>query len=249
MIKYLIMIAAAVVFALMAVVFISIWVYKDARQRGLSAGMWVLIVVLSGTFIGLFLYLLVGRKQRNGVCDKCGEAINIQGAFCPTCGETIAESKRILTKNKGLLYISITFILLVFAQIGIGIYTYTTVGGFAPLYRYEINSSNISGSVKNVTINSFDDTWEFSYDGASGGYTLSNLYNATTKPAALSVEIRGAGSVQLIVEQGDVSISETLVAGTYCYEMTAFETGALSVKLINIDASNLSGKMVFETEN
>ena len=136
-------IAAAVIFAVMAVVIVSIWVYKDAKQRGLSAGMWTFLVVLSGTFIGLILYLLIGRKQRYGVCDKCGAAINIQGAFCPKCGETIVESKRIVTKNKGLLYVSIAFVTLVFVLIGIGIYTYRTVGGFAPLYKYEIHSGNI----------------------------------------------------------------------------------------------------------
>lgn len=228
----------------MAVVFVSIWVYKDAKQRGLSAGMWTFLVVLSGTFIGLILYLLIGRKQRYCVCDKCGAAINIQGAFCPKCGETIVESKRIVTKNKGLLYVSIAFVTLVFVLIGIGIYTYRTVGGFAPLYKYEIHSGNISGSVKNVTINSFDDTWTFSYDEATEGYTISNIYNATAKPTALSIEITGDGSfyvnmkceegdLTLIISQGKVEKNIELLSGLAgTFDMSDFREGLIKMVLV-----------------
>jgi ABC-type sugar transport system permease subunit len=37
--------------------FISIWVYKDSKKRGLNAFIWVLTVWIIPFFIGLILYL------------------------------------------------------------------------------------------------------------------------------------------------------------------------------------------------
>lgn len=244
-----IMIVAAIAFALLAVVFISIWVYKDAKQRGLSAGIWTLIVVLSGVFMGLILYVLIGRKQESGVCDKCGAAINIQGTFCPVCGEKIAKRKRAASSNKGFIYVCLTCIMLVFILLGTGLYSSFNADGFMPLYRYNSYNHSLSGSANNVRENRSGDTWEFAYDEASGGYTFSTTYNATSEPTVLSVEIKCSGSVQLIVTQNGAAINETLMEGEYCFDMAAFETGKISVKLIVVDASNLSGMMIFETKN
>ena len=39
---------------------IAIWVYKDAKKRGMSGGLWLLIVILFG-LLGLIIYLIVRR--------------------------------------------------------------------------------------------------------------------------------------------------------------------------------------------
>ena len=39
-------------------IFIGIWVYRDARDRGMDATIWLLIVLLVG-IIGLIIYLIV----------------------------------------------------------------------------------------------------------------------------------------------------------------------------------------------
>ncbi len=39
-------------------IFIAVWVYRDARDRGMDAAVWLLIVLLLG-IIGLIIYLIV----------------------------------------------------------------------------------------------------------------------------------------------------------------------------------------------
>ena len=53
----LIIIALFVVWILLAV-----WVYRDAKKRGMEATLWLLLVLLTG-FIGLIVYLIVRRDH------------------------------------------------------------------------------------------------------------------------------------------------------------------------------------------
>jgi hypothetical protein len=39
-------------------ILIAVWVYRDARDRGMDAAIWLLIVLLLG-IIGLIIYLIV----------------------------------------------------------------------------------------------------------------------------------------------------------------------------------------------
>ena len=39
--------------------FISVWVYRDSKKRGLNAFIWVLVVWIIPFFIGLIIYLKV----------------------------------------------------------------------------------------------------------------------------------------------------------------------------------------------
>ena len=45
-------------------ILICIWVYRDAKSRGMSGGLWLIITILLG-IIGLIIYLVV-RKPRVG---------------------------------------------------------------------------------------------------------------------------------------------------------------------------------------
>ena len=53
----LLIIALFVVWILLAV-----WVYRDAKKRGMEATLWLLLVLLTG-FIGLIVYLIVRRDH------------------------------------------------------------------------------------------------------------------------------------------------------------------------------------------
>ncbi|MFB0562889.1 MAG: PLDc N-terminal domain-containing protein [Candidatus Lokiarchaeia archaeon] len=39
-------------------IYIAIWVYRDARDRGMDAAIWLIIIILLG-IIGLIIYLVV----------------------------------------------------------------------------------------------------------------------------------------------------------------------------------------------
>jgi len=43
-------------------VYVLVWVYRDAKSRGMEAGIWVLVVVLAG-ILGLIIYLVVRRDH------------------------------------------------------------------------------------------------------------------------------------------------------------------------------------------
>lgn len=51
-----------VIFLIPFIIFIliAVWVYKDASKRGMSGGLWLLIVIILG-IIGLIIYLIVRR--------------------------------------------------------------------------------------------------------------------------------------------------------------------------------------------
>ena len=55
-----------VIFALvLMMVFLSLWVYKDAQVRSeQSPGVWVLIALLVPNFLGVVIYLLIGRPKQ-----------------------------------------------------------------------------------------------------------------------------------------------------------------------------------------
>jgi uncharacterized membrane protein YhaH (DUF805 family) len=43
-------------------ILLAVWVYRDARKRGMEATLWLLLVLLTG-FIGLIVYLIVRRDH------------------------------------------------------------------------------------------------------------------------------------------------------------------------------------------
>ena len=43
-------------------ILLAVWVYRDAKKRGMEATLWLLVVLLTG-FIGLIVYLIVRREH------------------------------------------------------------------------------------------------------------------------------------------------------------------------------------------
>lgn len=79
---------------LTAFVFLGIWTYKDAKERGLSAGLWTfLVVVFSKDFLGILLYLLIGRRDSKISCPTCAEKTPLKAKFCKECGAPIDSGK------------------------------------------------------------------------------------------------------------------------------------------------------------
>ncbi len=63
-----------VVAALLVFIFVAIWMYKDAEGRGMSGGLWVVLLLLASflfSFIGglivLVIYLIVRMERPHGV--------------------------------------------------------------------------------------------------------------------------------------------------------------------------------------
>jgi hypothetical protein len=72
---------------LSAFLFMLGYVYRDAKRRGMNAGLWTLLVlILSPAYllIGLIIYLLVREPLPYG-CPQCCTTVNARFNFCPNC--------------------------------------------------------------------------------------------------------------------------------------------------------------------
>lgn len=68
---------------------IGVFVYRDAKQRGMEAILWMLIAVLIPGFIGLIVYLFARTRYSPLRCARCGAAVEETYAVCPQCGTNL----------------------------------------------------------------------------------------------------------------------------------------------------------------
>ena len=73
-------------------VMVGVYVYKDAKKRGMNAVLWTLIVLLTPFLIGLVIYLLVRGNYPDLRCPQCGEPIREKYISCPSCGAKLKKT-------------------------------------------------------------------------------------------------------------------------------------------------------------
>ena len=67
-------------------VLIGVYVYRDAKRRGMNAVLWTLIAVAAPALVGFIIYLLVRGNYADLECPQCGAAVTEQYVVCPRCG-------------------------------------------------------------------------------------------------------------------------------------------------------------------
>lgn len=65
------------------------YVYRDAKRRGMNAGLWLLVVIFVPNALGFIIYFLM-RGELTGRCPKCGATIRPGFNFCPKCNHALA---------------------------------------------------------------------------------------------------------------------------------------------------------------
>ena len=85
------------VFMLMIIVallplLIGVYVYRDAKRRGMNAALWTLIAILAPSLIGFIIYLLVRGNYSNLKCPRCDATVTEQYVVCPKCGAKLKPS-------------------------------------------------------------------------------------------------------------------------------------------------------------
>ena len=241
MTKIVVLIVASVALMYASLALAAIWVYKDAKHRGLQAGLWALLTVLCGYFIGLLLYLLVGRKQESVRCAHCGAGNPSPAAFCSSCGEKLEAAQGPAKSKKGLLIACIACILLAFGVLGAFIMLMHTADGFAPRQEYSMYAFNTVGSAENVSQNCSGDVWKLSFAKATNGYEFSQSYNSSHLPKTLDITAKGKGTMDVMIRQDGHILSVGAIGdGKYTFDLTPFSSGRIDVRLINIDAEDFA---------
>lgn len=113
----LFVIGMIIVLFLCLVVAMGLWTYRDAKARGLEAGVWTAVVILIPNFIGLLLYFLVGRKQEQVRCPACGKSTERRKPYCANCGQPLDVSLQnaVHKTSKKPLVVMVACVVLMFA--------------------------------------------------------------------------------------------------------------------------------------
>lgn len=72
--------------ALTIPVLIGVYVYRDAKRRGMNAVLWTLVAVIAPALVGFIIYLLVRNGYSDLECPRCGAPVMEQYVVCPQCG-------------------------------------------------------------------------------------------------------------------------------------------------------------------
>jgi hypothetical protein len=68
-------------------IFLIAYVNRDALRRGMSAGLWTILVIIllpAWGFIGFIIYFLM-REPLPYPCPACGNSVGARFNFCPNC--------------------------------------------------------------------------------------------------------------------------------------------------------------------
>ncbi len=81
-------------------ILLCLWVYNDAKSRGMEGTLWVLIVLVANV-VGLIVYLFAREERRpryqistqsgrqTRFCSNCGSELALNAKFCSNCGKSV----------------------------------------------------------------------------------------------------------------------------------------------------------------
>lgn len=71
---------------------IGIYVYRDAKRRGMNAALWTLIALLAPSLVGFIIYLIVRGNYSDMECPNCQTPVKEEYVRCPKCGAKLRPS-------------------------------------------------------------------------------------------------------------------------------------------------------------
>ena len=97
----------------------AIYIFKDAQSRGMKAGKWVWLSLLS--LLGLIIYIAIKKDDKNSRCPACGCEIKTGWDFCPACSfdltglqkEAVAQQSKAPLKGAIALYVLLPLVVCV----------------------------------------------------------------------------------------------------------------------------------------
>lgn len=66
---------------------LAIFVYQDAKKRGLNKKLWTILTLVVPNFFGVIMYFIIRTQSSSKkVCHHCQHSINHDDLYCPKCG-------------------------------------------------------------------------------------------------------------------------------------------------------------------
>jgi hypothetical protein len=76
---------------LVAYIALIVYIYNDARRRGMNYVLWTLLAIFAPSAIGIILYFIL-RQPMPVFCTNCGGGMPPGLTYCPHCGTTLART-------------------------------------------------------------------------------------------------------------------------------------------------------------
>lgn len=208
---------------IIACIFLWTWTYKDAKNRGLNAKLWTLIVILAPNGVGLLIYFLVGRKQSFIKCSNCSNSIPSDSKYCNKCGNLVIQRKMIEKRPTKYLIIcfAVSFMLSIGCFLGLMINNdaIELKSGYS-IFLVEVNTKS---------------KWNISYYKSTSKFSRT-IDKKENHPLAINIDAScDEGQLYLKLTQNDmkevIDISDT--NGSIKIDLSKFKNGEIKLELID----------------
>jgi len=207
-------------------VFLGIWTYKDAKEKGLNAILWTLVVVLgSQHLIGLLLYVLVGRKNAKIICPECSAQTAAKAQYCEQCGKAIDRQKLPVphSAKKWLIAMLVAFIVFVIG-IGSGLGV-MLINNSVPAIGNNISIGKVESGIGNE--------WNITYASSTETMTKTIKVDESGPQTLTFTGTCSEGSMLLIVKTDNEITTYPVSAQETKIPLDASKTGSVTLELIN----------------
>jgi len=92
MLQSILLLGLMAVLVLSIPMFVGVYVYYDAKRRGMNAAAWTLAAVLAPALAGFIIYLLVRTGRPDLICPQCGGQVAERYTVCPRCGAKLRRA-------------------------------------------------------------------------------------------------------------------------------------------------------------
>ena len=235
-------ISGSIVFTLLTAASFAAWVYEDCKRRGEDGILWVILVFMTGTFIGLLLYLL-RRSEVKQDCPACGHRISLRAKYCEECGNLIENRTGVMVMEKRTHHLKYIICGTVCAVLMLA----SLIGFFVSLASGEgVNSSVTSdkaiwnsGVITMSVETKLGNTWKVKFNSASNGFVKEakmKIEDASEEKLYADIscgEVPEGAELILWVVQNDKaeSIDVTNLSEPLEYSLSGFEQGRVRIRL------------------
>ena len=244
-----------IILMILCIVFMCVWIHRDAKSRGQSGLVWILIAVLSSPILGLLAYLLAGRKNTSVPCQSCGWMISGNARFCERCGAEQSPAPVQPPENKRgpfkfMIASIVCFVTGLLCVLGmVFAMVWMDMNGTLDSETKLFGSGYPSPMVSVMSTNTmFGGEWKINCYYCSDGY-LKKDFTLDSPQQVLYTDITcEEGEIILHVQQGDVKVQTniTAVQGEYLVPLDRFQPGKIRVMIEVRDIKELKSLIRLE---